>query len=251
MAAEEHGLVASAELVAIASSAPGFGAVEEPLQAEMLAAIVESSDDAIISKTLDGIIRTWNAAATRIFGYTPQEAIGKPITLIIPPELHAEELQILKNISRGERIDHLETVRVTKDGRRTQVSLTVSPIRNRSGRVIGASKNARDITEQRRLERTRALLAAIVESSDDAIISKNLDGIIQTWNAAATRILATRRKKRPSANPSRSSFRPTFRMRSDASSSRSAAANASNLRHDPPREGRPAHSNLDHGFTGA
>lgn len=187
-AKEHHGLVASAEPVAIIRSASGFAAVEEAVHAEMLAAIVESSDDAIISKTLDGIIRTWNAAATRIFGYTPQEAIGKSITLIIPPELHAEELQILKTIRRGERIDHFETVRVTKDGRRTQVSLTVSPIRDRTGTVIGAAKNARDVTEQRRLERTRALLAAIVESSEDAIISKNLDGIIQTWNAAATRI---------------------------------------------------------------
>jgi PAS domain S-box-containing protein len=189
MAAEEHhGVGSSADSSAGIARVYGIAEGEAATQAALLAAIIDCSDDAIVSKTLDGQIRSWNSAATRIFGYTPEEAIGKPITIIIPPELHAEEMQILQQIRRGERIDHFESVRIAKDGRRVEVSLTVSPIRDRSGEIIGASKNARDITEQRRLERTRSLLAAIVESSEDAIISKNLDGIIQTWNSAATRI---------------------------------------------------------------
>src|SRR5215470_10632752 len=104
----------------------------------LLAAIVDSSDDAIVSKTLEGRILSWNRAATRIFGYEPHEVIGKPITIIVPPELHAEEQQILEKLGRGERIDHFDTVRITKDGRRLAISLTVSPLRAADGTVIGA-----------------------------------------------------------------------------------------------------------------
>jgi PAS domain S-box-containing protein len=125
---------------------------EDPSLLARLAAIVESSDDAIVSKSLDGQIQTWNAGATRIFGYTAEEAIGKAITLIIPPELHAEERQILQRVRNGERIDHFDTIRVTKDGRRIHISLTVSPILDARGVVIGASKTARDITERKRSE---------------------------------------------------------------------------------------------------
>ncbi|HEX3844801.1 MAG TPA: PAS domain S-box protein [Steroidobacteraceae bacterium] len=117
-----------------------------------LAAIIGSSDDAIASKTLDGIVTSWNPAATRLFGYEPGEIIGKPVTTIIPPELHAEEVEILARLRRGERIDHYETVRISKDGRRIDVSLTVSPIRDDGGEVIGASKIARDITDRKRTE---------------------------------------------------------------------------------------------------
>jgi PAS domain S-box-containing protein len=117
-----------------------------------LAAIVESSDDAIISKTLDGIIQSWNRGATRIFGYTSDEAIGRPITLIIPPERHDEEREILARIAGGERVDHFETVRVTKTGSPVEIALTVSPVRDPSGRIIGASKVARDISSQKRVE---------------------------------------------------------------------------------------------------
>jgi len=117
-----------------------------------LAAIVASSDDAIVSKTLDGRIQTWNAAAERIFGYTAAEAIGQSITIIIPPERLAEEEHILATLRRGERIDHFETTRVTKDGRRVEVALTVSPLRDAAGAVIGASKIARDITARKRSE---------------------------------------------------------------------------------------------------
>jgi PAS domain S-box-containing protein len=120
-----------------------------------LAAIVESSDDAIVSKTLDGVIRSWNAGAERLFGYTPEEAVGRPITLIIPPERHDEERTILDRLTRGERIEHFETVRVAKDGRRIDISLTVSPVRDAQGRVIGASKVARDVTERKRAEAER------------------------------------------------------------------------------------------------
>jgi PAS domain S-box-containing protein len=114
-----------------------------------LAALVDSCDDAIVGKTLDGIITSWNAGAQRIFGYNQDEAIGQHITLIIPVERHAEEAEVLARLGRGERIDHFETIREAKDGRRIDVSLTVSPIRNAQGRIVGASKVARDITERR------------------------------------------------------------------------------------------------------
>jgi PAS domain S-box-containing protein len=118
----------------------------------LLAAIVESTDDAVVSKSLDGIIRSWNASATRIFGYTAEEIVGKHITTIIPPELHDEETRIIERIRAGKRIDHFETVRIAKDGRRIAISITVSPIRNAQGQVIGASKIARDISDRRRSE---------------------------------------------------------------------------------------------------
>jgi PAS domain S-box-containing protein len=128
------------------------------LESARLAAIVASSDDAIISKTLDGRITSWNAGATRIFGYQADEMIGQPITRIIPPELHPDEQRILARLRRGEHIDHYETVRVTRDGRLVDISLTVSPLHDKYGRVIGASKVARDITERKEAERLRRLL---------------------------------------------------------------------------------------------
>ncbi|HJP84867.1 MAG TPA: ATP-binding protein [Gemmatimonadaceae bacterium] len=118
-----------------------------------LAAIVESSDDAVIGKTLDSVIRSWNHGATRIFGYEPSEAIGKTIYLIIPPERHHEEPDIIAHLVRGERIDHHETVRLRKDGTRIDVSISVSPIRDNAGRIIGAAKVARDISAAKRLQR--------------------------------------------------------------------------------------------------
>src|SRR5437867_1459201 len=100
-----------------------------------LAAIVESSDDAIVSKTLDGVIRTWNEGAARIFGYSAKEVVGKPITIIIPPDRQDEERQILEQIRAGRRVDHFETVRRTKDGRDIDVSVTISPVRDATGRI--------------------------------------------------------------------------------------------------------------------
>jgi len=120
---------------------------------ERLASIVESSDDAIISKDLDGIVVTWNKGAERIFGYTVEEMVGKPIALLVPPDRPNEEPEILARLRRGERIDHYETVRVRKDGRRIDISLTVSPIRDAEGRIVGASKIARDISDRKLAER--------------------------------------------------------------------------------------------------
>jgi len=126
---------------------------ESHLQAQAyLAAIVSSSDDAIISKTFDGIIQTWNAGAQRIFGYTAEEIIGQSITRLIPPERQDEEPKLLERLRRGESIDHFETVRVTKGGRRIDISLTVSPVRDANCRLIGASKIARDITQRKQAE---------------------------------------------------------------------------------------------------
>jgi PAS domain S-box-containing protein len=120
-----------------------------------LAAIVASADDAIISKTLDGIITSWNEGAERVFGYRPDEIIGKPIYTLIPPELHDEEVDILAHIHNGERVSHFDTIRLRKDGERLHVSLTVSPIKDSTGRVIGASKILRDITERKRADEER------------------------------------------------------------------------------------------------
>jgi PAS domain S-box-containing protein len=153
-----------------------------------LAAIVESSDDAIIAKDLNGIVTDWNATAERMFGYTAEEMVGRSILTIVPPELQHEEPIILSKIRAGERLEHYETSRLHKSGRRVDVSLTLSPMRDARGRVFGASKIARDITDRIRSDNARMMLAAIVESSEDAIISKTLDGIITTWNASAERL---------------------------------------------------------------
>src|ERR1700678_530591 len=119
----------------------------------LLAAIVESTDDAIVSKTLEGVITSWNAGAERLFGYTAKEAIGQPISMIIPLDRRGEETRILARLSQGERIDHFDTVRVRKDGTRLEISLTISPVRDAAGKIIGASKIARDITGRKRIER--------------------------------------------------------------------------------------------------
>ena len=126
--------------------------------AQRLASIVESSDDAIISKDLNGYISTWNRGAERLFGYTAEEAIGKPVAILIPPERHDEEPFILDRLRRGEHIDHYETVRVRKDGSHVHISLTVSPIRDADGRIIGASKIARDISDRKKAEERQQLL---------------------------------------------------------------------------------------------
>jgi PAS domain S-box-containing protein len=126
----------------------------------LLAAIVDSSDDAIVSKTLDGIITSWNRGAEKIFGYSAEEAIGQHITLIIPTARHGEENDVLARIRRGEKLDHFETVRRAKDGRAVHISLTVSPVRDANGRIIGASKVARDITERKHAEEERERLAS-------------------------------------------------------------------------------------------
>jgi PAS domain S-box-containing protein len=153
-----------------------------------LAAIVESSHDAIISKTLEGVILTWNAGAQRIYGYTADEIIGRPMTLLVPENRASEEVEVLERIRRGERVEHFETVRRRKNDELIEVSLTVSPIRDKYNRIIGASHIARNITERQRLEQHIEHLAALVNSAEDAIISKTLDGTILTWNTGAQRV---------------------------------------------------------------
>ncbi len=150
-----------------------------------LSAIVESSEDAIISKNLNGIIISWNRSAEIIFGFTPEEAIGKHISLIIPEYLLEEENTIISKVKKGERIEHYETIRKRKDGSLFSIALTVSPIKDENGNVIGASKIARDLSDLKQSEEKQAMLAAIIDSSDDAIVSKNLDGIITSWNNGA------------------------------------------------------------------
>jgi len=151
----------------------------------LLAAIVDSSHDAIVSKTLDGIITSWNPAAEQMFGYTAAEAVGQSIRQIIPSDRQAEEDYVLSKVRKGERVDHFETVRQRKDGARIHISLTVSPIRNAQGVVVGASKIAHDISDRKSLE---LLLSSIVTSSDDAIISTTLDGIVTSWNTGAQKM---------------------------------------------------------------
>src|SRR6202158_4861073 len=155
---------------------------------DRLAAIVDSSDDAIVSKTLEGVITSWNRGAERLFGYTATEAIGQHIFLIIPEGRRAEGDDVLARLRRGERVDNFETIRRAKDGHLVPVSLTVSAVRDTRGVVIGASKVARDITERQQSDELRARLAAIVDSSDDAIVSKTLDGVVTSWNRGAERL---------------------------------------------------------------
>jgi PAS domain S-box-containing protein len=156
---------------------------------ERLAAIVESSDDIIASKTLDGILTSWNRGAERILGYTAAEVVGNHVSMLVPPE-HMEDIDtILNRIRRGETVDHFQTKRRRKDGTIIDVSLTISPIRNEEGEIVGASKVGRDVSSQLKTAETNERLAAIVESSDDIIASKTLDGILTSWNRGAERIL--------------------------------------------------------------
>ena len=160
----------------------------EEAQAQ-LAAIVQSSDDAIISKTLTGLITSWNRGAERIFGYRAEEVVGRPFMLLIPPERAGEEAEILTRVARGEGHEQFETVRVRKDGRRIDVSVTTSPLRDRAGRITGVSKIARDITEQKRareaLRLSEARLNVVIESLRDGLVIADTDGRLLHWNPAA------------------------------------------------------------------
>src|SRR6185437_12581179 len=176
----------------------GFGL--ERLRAEedtrRLASIVDNSQDAIISKNLDGIIQTWNRGATRIFGYTAEEVVGKPVTILMPPQRINEEPGILARLRAGERIDHYQTVRRHKDGTLRDISLTVSPIRDKTGRIVAASKIARDISAEKRAEevlrdserRLQELLAAIPA----AIYTTDTEGKITYYNEAAVEFAGRR-----------------------------------------------------------
>jgi PAS domain S-box-containing protein len=169
-----------------------------------LASVVESSDDAIISKDLNGVIVTWNLGAQRLFGYTAEEVVGKPITILIPEEMQDEEPRILERTRRGDRIEHYETIRRCKDGRLVDVSLTVSPMKDAHGRVVGASKIARDVTARKRTEAELRMLSAKLEAeverrtlerdriwnvSEDLLAVSNFEGYFLSMNPAWTRLL--------------------------------------------------------------
>jgi PAS domain S-box-containing protein len=147
------------------------------LTARLLASIVETSNDAIISKSLDGIIQSWNAAAERVFGFTTEEAVGRNISLVIPPDRLADEDQIIAKLRAGQRIEHFETERVRNDGQRIIVSLTISPIKDAAGNVTGASKIVRDVTARKRTERERQNFVTVVENSTDFIGMCDLQGL--------------------------------------------------------------------------
>jgi PAS domain S-box-containing protein len=176
-------------MTAVRSDSPDLLGATEFDSAGYMAAMVENSDDAIVSEDLDGKILSWNDAATKMYGYTADEATGRQIDIVIPddPGRRAEELNIRARIARGERIQHYETLRRRRDGTLLEVSMSISPVRDATGQIVAAAGFARDISE-RRVFQAAQYLAAIVENSDDAIVSKDLDGKILSWNDAATKM---------------------------------------------------------------
>ena len=171
-----------------------------------LAKIIEFSDDAVVSKNLDGVITSWNIGAERLFGYTAAEALGRSIAFLIPPEYEHEEASILEQLRAGIRMDHFESIRLAKDGRRIDVSLTISPIKDHSGRIVGISNIARDITDkkaneaqirllyedlERRVEVRTAELSQqsrLIDQAHDAILVRSREGVISSWNQGAERL---------------------------------------------------------------
>ena len=193
---------ASGNIIAILESNRDISEIMRAQEAQnRLAAIVESSDDAIVAKNLDGIISSWNKGAERIFGYTAEEAIGQHITLIIPAHRIQEEVEILRRLRKGERIDHFETVRKRKDGTLLDVSATISPVKDAQGRTIGASKVARDITERKRMEhvlREAELSGRLLQLQDEERrrVARELhDGVGQLLAALGMNISAIRKEK--------------------------------------------------------
>ena len=166
--------------------------VDDQVKGGWLAAIIESADDVIISKTLTGIITSWNKAAENIFGYTAEEIVGQSILLLIPDDRKDEETVILEKISSGEKIEHFQTIRVAKDGRQLDVSLTVSPIKSSDGRVIGASKILRDITEQKRAEAKLREETEVVETINRIGVGLSagleIEKLVQSVTDAATEL---------------------------------------------------------------
>ena len=158
------------------------------LDSALSLAIIDTAQDAIIAKSLDGTVTTWNAGAERLFGYTAADMIGSPITRLFPPDRLHEEGELIARLVLGKTVSHFVTRRIRKDGAHIDVSVTLSPVRDAGGTIVAVSKIARDVTETQRQNLALALSAAIVEHSDDAIISKSLDGTVITWNAGATRV---------------------------------------------------------------
>ena len=165
-----------------------LNSIDDAKSLEHFRALVASSEDAIISKTLTGIVTSWNAGAQEVFGYSAEEMVGQSLLRLFPSDRIDEETFILEKILEGERIEHFETVRVHKNGHAIQVSVSISPIRDSMGRVIGASKIARDITAQIEMEAKARELTAIVQHSADAIVGKTLEGLVTSWNPGAERM---------------------------------------------------------------
>ena len=162
----------------------------------LLSAIVDSSEDAIISKDLDGVITSWNKSAERLFGYSAEEAIGRTVAeLLIPEDRQQEEPDILVRLRKGERVDHFETVRRRKDGSLIDISLTISPVKDQHGRIIGASKVARDITQRKRYEQRLVQQAHLLDLTDDAILVRDRRDRILDWNRAAEEIYGFTREE--------------------------------------------------------
>ena len=178
------------------------------LTARLLASIVESSNDAIISKSLDGIIQSWNAGAERLFGFTSEQAVGQHISLVIPPERIGEEDRIIASLKAGQRVEHFETERLRDDGRHIQVSLTISPIKDDSGKVVGASKIVRDITERKLAEADREKFVALIESSTDFIGMCDLNGLPFFVNRAGLEIVGLDSVEEASRTPVADFFFP-------------------------------------------
>src|SRR4029077_3277410 len=153
-----------------------------------LAAVVRSSHDAIVAKDVNGTITDWNQSAERIFGYEPKEIIGKSILTLIPKDRHSEEKNILKRIRRGELVDHYETCRRRKDGTLLNVSLTISPVKDLNGKIIGISKIARDITRQKRAEHRLAEQSRLLDLSTEAILVRDTQDRITYWNHGANEL---------------------------------------------------------------
>ena len=160
---------------------------------ERLAAMVDSSDDAIISKTLEGKISAWNSGAEKIFGYSAAEAVGKPILMLLPPDRVQEEADILARIRRGESVKHFETVRVRKDGTKIDVSATISPIKDQCGAIVGASKIARDITQQKRTQEELREQARLLDLAP--VLGRDMESRIVLWNVGAEKLYGYSREE--------------------------------------------------------
>ncbi len=161
----------------------------------LLAAIVESSDDAIFSKTLEGVITSWNRAAQRLYGYRPEEIIGMSVSVLMPPEKSDDFAVIMDQLKQGQRVEHYETQRITKDGRRLEVSLTISPLKDGQGHLIGASTIARDITQQKRMMEEVLFLSSLPQQMADAVIATDWQYTIRSWNEAAEVLYGWKREE--------------------------------------------------------
>jgi|SRR5271157_2882382 len=170
----------------------------DPMEPAFFASIVKYSDDAIIGKTLDGTIVSWNAAAEKMYGFSAKEAIGQPIHIVVPPDRHDEVTEFLARIRRSETIEHYETRRMTKSAGEIDVSVTVSPIKSESGEIVGASTIARDISDRKRaeaLQRASAYSRSLIEASLDPLVTISAEGKITDVNIATERVTGCSRNE--------------------------------------------------------